>query len=118
FSGTAGQRVSVLLDNNAYPSGVSMQVLSPSGTTVSSVSSSPSASFIDDVVYCSSGLYICNSITLPTTGTYTLFVDPTSSGTGSARLRAFNVPADASVSSSLGAAQISMSIPTPGQNGR
>jgi YD repeat-containing protein len=76
FSGVAGQKITAVLDNNTYgSSSISMSILSPNGTRFSASSPSSASQFIDDTQYCIWGFigYVCGSITLPTTGTYTLF---------------------------------------------
>jgi hypothetical protein len=55
---------------------------------------------------------------LPATGTYTLTVDPNQDATGTAMMTLYNVPADASAALTVGGPPQSISIPTPGQNGR
>lgn len=69
FSGTASQLVTVRVTGNTMPS-VSVKLLRPDGTTMTTGIS---------------GLANFNLTqqTLPTTGTYTVFIDPTSSNTGS-----------------------------------
>lgn len=69
FSGTAGQLLTVHVTNNSI-NRVTVSLQNPDGTTATSVNS-PSASF--------------NLLqqTLGTTGTYTVFIDPSGSATGS-----------------------------------
>jgi YD repeat-containing protein len=121
FNGTAGQTMTALLDNNTYsPFGVSMSILAPDGSQFAGIGASSGSEFIDDTSYCSTGyaLYVCGSLTLPTTGTYTLVLAPSNGGTGQARVRLFNVAGDFTASGSLGGSQIPITIGTPGQNGR
>jgi hypothetical protein len=120
FSGTAGQIIAVLLDNNGYlPSGLSMTILSPDGSTFNGTAGAV-ALFIDDTKYCSNGFvgFVCGSIPLPASGTYTLLLAPGNGVTGQARVRIFTVPIDSSASGSLGGPPIPITIGTPEQNGR
>jgi YD repeat-containing protein len=75
FSGTTGQQVSLTVTNATYPGcgGFSVSILKPDGTTLSSTFSCSSTAFLD-------------SVTLPVTGTYTVFFDPSGAGTGSATM--------------------------------
>jgi YD repeat-containing protein len=63
FSGTAGQLVNVAATNNTYPcAGMTFSILKPDGTSLASASP------------CGNGSL--NNQTLPTTGTYTVLVNP------------------------------------------
>jgi YD repeat-containing protein len=119
FAGSAGQLVTAILDTNSYASQVALTVLAPDGSQVETASSSGSF-FLEDTQYCFNGsvLYVCGSFILPTTGTYTLFLNPPLAITGHARLRLYTFASDATYSSSLGGAQVPVVISTPGQNGR
>ena len=101
FSGASGQRVSV------YVSGVSMtaviSVKSPSGTTLGSTTVTVLPGFVEP-------------ITLPATGTYTLFVDPTGAATGSVTLNLYDVAADGSGTLTVGGAGVGVTVSSPGQN--
>jgi uncharacterized protein YhfF len=81
FSGTAGQQVSVNATNSTYAGCLALTVgiLKPDGTNLGSASTCGSSDFLD-------------SLTLPTTGTYTVLVDPGGTATGSATvlLSSFN----------------------------
>jgi hypothetical protein len=119
FSGTAGQQISAIVQNVSFSGGINMTLLDPSGLQVNSTGNiGISTVFMDDARYCSfSGVqYLCGSMTLPTTGTYTVFLNPGGAGTGQAKVSVFNVPTDTAISSSLGGAQISVPLNVPGQN--
>ena len=106
FSGTAGQVISALLDNNTYTQfGIAMTLLAPDGSRVTGTSSTAGSQFIDASI-------------LPTAGTYTVVLAPGSSGTGQVRVRLFNVASDFTASGTLGGAQIPITIGTPGQNAK
>lgn len=106
FSGTAGQVISALLDNNTYTQfGITMTILAPDGSRVTGTSSTAGSQFIDASI-------------LSTTGTYTVVLAPGSSGTGQARVRLFNVASDFTASGTLGGAQVPITIGTPGQNAK
>jgi len=71
FSGTAAQVVSLVITNNSYPCGgpplfygnLNVSILKPDGTTL-----------VSDNALCGSGSL--NNVSLPTTGTYTVLVNP------------------------------------------
>jgi YD repeat-containing protein len=121
FSGTIGQQISATFQNVSFSGGMTATLLDPSGAQVNSAGNlGISTIFMDDARYCSlsSVLYLCGSITLPATGTYTVFLNPAGAGTGQAKVSVFNVPTDTTISSSLGGAQISVPLNVPGQNNR
>src|SRR5207244_6187815 len=73
FSGTAGQQVSVNLTNSTYTgcNAVVVSILKPDNSTLGSTG------------LCNSSTGFLDALTLPTTGAYTLFVNPQGAGTGS-----------------------------------
>ena len=73
FSGTAGQQITVNITNSTYPGclSLSVRVLNPDGSTLGSSSTCGNALLVD-------------SLTLGSTGTYTVVIDPQGAGTGSA----------------------------------
>ena len=98
-----------------------MTLLDPNGVQVNSTGNiGISTVFMEDATYCRVGgsgpQYLCGSITLPTTGTYTVFLNPAGAGIGQAKISVYSVPADTAISSSLGGAQISVPLNVPGQN--
>jgi hypothetical protein len=105
FSGVANQRVSlnitgVTLSGNGI---LTVRIRKPDGTTLVTTSVNNSGGFID-------------LQTLPTTGTYTILVDPNSFNTASATLTLYDVPAGASQSTTINASAVNLSTTTPGQN--
>ena len=109
FSGTSGQRVSALGTNGmtgqlAFICDVAVSVLRPDGSVLSAPSCMEGSGYID-------------VITLPTTGTYTIFVNPESASTGALTLAVNAVPADYSGSITAGGSAVTVSTLTPGQNG-
>ena len=108
FSGVAGQRASVVVSDVSFGTStccsLRISILKPNGTVlVTPVSVGSNGGFLDAVV-------------LPTTGTYTLFVDPQGPVTGSATLTLYNVPADAAATIVPGGAPATVSTTVPGQN--
>ena len=75
FSGTAGQQISLTLTNSTYTGCIALatSILKPDGTTLGSTSICGASGFID-------------SMTIPVTGTYTVFVNPGGTATGSVTL--------------------------------
>jgi hypothetical protein len=105
FSGFSGQRISVVINNVTISPLTSVTLLSPSGTTISSVAgiSAGENRFIEPLV-------------LPTTGVYTLLVDPQQNSLGSVTLTVYEVPADVTGAITIGGAPVPVTINTPGQN--
>src|SRR5262249_56319666 len=102
---TAGQRISLKIG----PSTISMGYVSITGPggveVVSRTLFSSFETFVD-------------ARALPATGTYTLSIDPYNDATGFAMVTLYNVPADAPPPLTVGGPAQSISITTPGQNGR
>jgi large repetitive protein len=105
FDGTAGQRISLKVG----PSTMSMgwvSITGPGGIPV-----------VGNTLFSSFETFV-DARTLPATGTYTLTVDPYQDATGFAMATLYNVPADATATLTVGGPAQSISITTPGQNGR
>jgi hypothetical protein len=103
FNGSNGQRIALSLtsSNIAY----TVYVKRPNETIVAQIfiNSGWTGGFID-------------TLTLDTSGTYTLLVDPLASFTGSVTLNLFDVPADLTGSLSIGGGAIPVTISAVGQN--
>ena len=95
FTGTAGQRVSFKFSGVTMAS-VKVIVKAPNGSTPMQKTFGTDGDFIDPV-------------TLPVAGTYTVTIDPQQASTGSVTLTFYNVPADATGTTSC-------STTVPGQN--
>lgn len=104
FSGTANQRVSVRMTNASYSGGsfCTVYLKKPDGTNLSSNFFSGSG-FIDVQ-------------TLPTTGTYAIFVDPKDAAVGSVNVTLYDVPADLTGSVTVGGSALNVAPSVPGQN--
>src|SRR5947208_16629512 len=63
-------------------------------------------------------LYLSDVRVLPTTGVYTVTVDPGGTTAGSATLTLYNVPPDATASIVAGGSPVTVTTTTPGQNAR
>jgi hypothetical protein len=105
FSGTVNQRIS--LNMSSVSIGFSyVSIEKPDGSNLVS----PTAVF-------SWGKFI-DTQALPVSGTYTIFIDPWSTNTGSMTLTLYDVPADAAGPiSSSDENVVDVSLSTPGQNG-
>ena len=104
FPGTAGQVVSVDLSGGTfgtYDAGVTLRA--PDGSTVVSES------------YCGTSCAF-NALTLPTSGTYTVLVDPTGTTLGAITARVYDLPNDAVANTTPGGAAVSVTTTVPGQN--
>lgn len=102
FNGTLDQRVSLKV--SAGPSGT-VAIKNPNDTTLGSTSINVIQSFID-------------TKTLAATGTYSVSVDYSAANTGTVTLTLYDVPADVVGTITAGGSPVTVSIPTPGQNGR
>jgi len=103
FDGTAGQRISLKVG----PSTMSTAYLSIAGPGGATVVSNTFVGTFDAFV---------DTRTLPTTGTYTIILDPQNDVTGSATVMLWDVPADASAALTVGGPPQSLATTTPGQN--
>jgi RHS repeat-associated protein len=105
FSGTGGQRVSLYLTNGSFSCCPVVSIIKPDGGTLASVSiwGDNRAGWLD-------------STTLPSTGTYTIALDPPGASTGSITFTLYDVPPDASGTITPGGASVTKSATVPGQN--
>jgi hypothetical protein len=99
FSGTAGQRSSHVVSSTV--SGT--LVIFYSGGALWS-GSLPSTTFVEP-------------LTLPSTTTYYIYVDPAGANTGSTTVTSYSVPADVTGSLTINGGTTGITITTPGQNG-
>jgi hypothetical protein len=81
----------------------SVSVRSAAGTVLGSATVTALPGFVEPVI-------------LTTTDTYTLFVDPSGSGTGSVTLNLYDVAADISGTLTVGGAAVGVTLSSPGQN--
>jgi len=109
FAGTSGQRVSLDVSDVTVGTSVccstKVSILRPDGRTLAGTTVGTNGGFID-------------TQTLPSTGTYTILVDPQSSPTGAATLTLYDVPADAAGTIVPGGPDVTVSTTVPGQNAR
>ena len=102
-AGTAGQRAAVRISGSCCTTRVSL--LRPDGATLSSLTSFASIEgFLEPV-------------TLPTTGTYTILLDPDGAATGSVTVSLYDVPPDVTDTIVPGS-PLRVTFGTPGQNAR
>ncbi|SBT46045.1 pre-peptidase C-terminal domain-containing protein [Micromonospora narathiwatensis] len=105
FPGTAGQSVSVTLANGTFGTyNASVTLRAPDGSTIVSES------------YCGASCSF-NAVTLPTTGTYTVFVNPTGTTLGAITARVYDLPNDAVANTTPGGAAVTVTTTVPGQKG-
>lgn len=105
FSGTASQRVSLNVTSVSFTgnSWVTIYIKKPDGSTLTSTTVDTSGGFID-------------TKTLPVNGTYSVIVDPVNFNTGSLTLTLYDVPADASNSTTVNGSGVTVTTTVPGQN--
>jgi hypothetical protein len=107
FDGAAGQRVSLLgtngLTGQLLGCDVNVTILKPDATVFVPATCMEQTGFVDVK-------------TLPSTGTYTILVDPVGTATGSVTLTLYNVPEDYSASIVADGPPVTATVSTPGQN--
>jgi len=105
FFGSANQRISVSITNATFQF-AQLSIVKPDGTTLGNARFiGPGATFLD-------------TITLPTAGTYAVFLDPNGSATGSATVQIYDVPPDAGGPITPSGAPATVNTTVPGQNAR
>ena len=107
FSGIAGQRVSLGLTGVTLAGGnnyLDLYLKKPDGTSLAAQS------------YISSGGTFIDVQNLPSTGTYTILLDPQGSNIVGATLTLYDVPADVTGLLVPGGSPLTVTIVTPGQN--
>ena len=104
FTGTAGQTVSAGLTASTIASG-NVSLIKPDGTTLGVAAPfSTSGGAIDSQV-------------LPTTGTYAILIDPSSTNTGNVTLTLYNTP-DVTGTITIDGATVTPTLTVPGQRAR
>jgi hypothetical protein len=105
FAGTAGRRLSVRLASVTMSS-ARVSIMNPDGSTLGAPAYVGTAGgFVDAQI-------------LPASGTYSIFVDPQGTATGSMTLTLYDVPPDASATTSIGGPAVTVATTVPGQNAR
>jgi YD repeat-containing protein len=109
FSGSSGQRISILGTNGmsgqvGLVCDVSVTVIEPDGSELAPAACMESNGYLDVQ-------------TLPTTGTYTILVDPAEYATGSLTVTLHDVPADFTSSITPGGSAVTATMPVSGQKG-
>jgi hypothetical protein len=106
FSGAAGQRVSMTFSNATYGGYVfcKAKLLDAGGNSVSAGN-------------CGSGAPFIEPVTLATTGTYTIFIDPQGAATGTTTVT-LNNDADVTGTISIDGAPVTATTTVPGQDAR
>src|SRR5205085_5207501 len=80
--------------------------------------SKPDGTALISSIFVSTGGAFVDTKTLPTSGTYTIAVDPQTTYTGTVTLTLYDVPADISTSITPGGSPATVTVGTPGQNAR
>ncbi|MEU8261967.1 pre-peptidase C-terminal domain-containing protein [Micromonospora sp. NPDC048999] len=105
FPGTAGQSVSVTLANGTFGTyNASVTLRAPDGSTIVSES------------YCGTSCTF-NAVTLPSTGTYTVYINPTGTTLGAITARVYDLPNDAVANTTAGGTAVTVTTTVPGQKG-
>lgn len=107
FTGTAGHLLSLWFDTNTIGNPISsptvVTLTSPTSTTVETFNLFAHDTMIEPV-------------TLPSTGPYTLSFNPTGANLGSFNVTAYDVPADATNTATIGGGNVTATTTVPGQN--
>jgi len=105
FSGTQNQLISLNITSVSVTGNgwVTIVIKKPDGSQLTSTTIDNSGGFID-------------TKTLPVTGTYSIFVDPYMSNTGSLTLTLYDVPADATNSTTVNGSAVGVTTTVAGQN--
>jgi hypothetical protein len=107
FAGTAGERISLRIG------------FAPTACCTVNVSiNRPNGSRLVAPLGVSSGQGLIDGTTLPSTGTYTIVVDPYQSATGTVTLTLFDLPPDATAAATVGGAPVTVTTTASGQNAR
>jgi YD repeat-containing protein len=105
FTGNYQQRISLRLSSVTVPNSTGVTLLKPDGTTLTSFTANVSSGgWLDATV-------------LPVAGSYTIVIDPFSSGLGSMTITLYDV-VDLSGAITAGGSPVSFTVSTPGQNAR
>ena len=102
FSGVAGQRVSLRMSGVTISSSV-VSVRKPDGAALATANLGTAGAFID-------------TVTLPSTGGYTIAIDPTLTNTGTMTLTLYDVPPDVTGTIGMNGSPVTVTTTTPGQN--
>ncbi|SFH38802.1 S-layer family protein [Pseudomonas sp. NFACC45] len=112
FSGTAGQRIYLSAPNSTYPRSEGLNLYKPDASGNANTNSA-------NIIYSSpwsTGSYT-DTLTLPATGTYTIYLNPIGADTGSMTFHLISVPADATGTISIDGADATLTTTAIGQNG-
>ncbi|NVD97787.1 pre-peptidase C-terminal domain-containing protein [Massilia sp. BJB1822] len=96
FSGDVGQRLWLTYSGATFPSGASIYVYKPDGTSLVSTSSSNTTELDLPV--------------LPVAGTYTVFIDPAAVSVGQANVQLRAVPADSTAAIAIDGAPVALDL--------
>jgi hypothetical protein len=107
FAGTAGERISLRI------------AFAPTACCTVNVSiNTPSGSRLVAPVAVASGTGLIDGTTLPSTGTYTIIVDPYQAATGTVTLTLFDLPPDVTAAATVGGPPVTVTTVASGQNAR
>jgi hypothetical protein len=102
FTGAAGNRMSASTASTTLP-GATLFILNPDGSPLGSVGVGAGVGFLEP-------------LTLPSSGGYTVLLDPTDANTGDSTVNLYTVPADTSGPITINGSTVPVPL-SPGQNG-
>lgn len=103
FSGTAGQRISLQTKNITFTGGFEISLNKPDGTFFVTPRLANNGTFID-------------TLTLPATGTYKIYINPSGYNIGQTTIDLYNVPSDVIGSTSINGSAVTVTASVPGHN--
>jgi hypothetical protein len=114
FSETAGHRISLLTQ---FPGCYGVSITAPDGSTSVYNNAGPCTSDFSGVLPTTNPVVLAPP-TLAQTGTYSISLNPTGTGTGQASFSLYDVPADATNTATIGGSSVGVTTTVPGQAGR
>ena len=110
FAGTAGHPLSIWFSGDTIGNPIS----SPTVVTLTS----PTSTTVKTTFNLYAHDTMIEPVTLPSTGTYTLSFNPNGANLGSFNVTAYDVPADATATATVGGGNVTATTTVPGQNGQ
>jgi large repetitive protein len=114
FNGTAGQRVSIRISEVNFTWGY-VEVRNPNGSWIGDSDVFPEWEFDNSL---GDPIMLIDTLTLQSTGTYTINVYPDFISNGSLKLEVFTVPPDVTATIIPGGPPVTVTTTVPGQNAR
>src|SRR5262249_19189188 len=120
FDGVAGQKIGLLINDSTISSAFAarLTIINPGGSRLVDNEALGSGQFTGEQPDGSLEVQYFFEATLPSTGPYTIVLDPVANTTGSATFTLYNVPPDVIGAINADGIPARITITTPGQNAR